>query len=43
VELVHEFDLTAELAPAVAVGPGPYGERRIREVRGVSSRGAVRK
>jgi hypothetical protein len=40
VELVHEFDLTAELAPAVAVGPGPFGERRIREVRGGRFAGA---
>jgi hypothetical protein len=32
-ELVHEFDFTAELAEAVPVGDGPFGRRRIREVR----------
>ena len=33
-ELIHEFTFTAILAPAVAVGPGPLGTRRIREVTG---------
>src|SRR5919112_2167596 len=31
-ELVHEFTFAAQLAEAVPVGSGPYGERRIREV-----------
>jgi hypothetical protein len=34
VELVHEFDFTARLAESVPVGPGPFGNRRIREVLG---------
>jgi len=34
VELLHEFTLTARLAAAVPVGPGPFGVRRIREVLG---------
>jgi hypothetical protein len=33
-ELAYEFTFTAELAPAVPVGPGPFGTRRIREVTG---------
>jgi hypothetical protein len=33
-ELVHEFTFTAQLAPSVPVGPGPFGTRRIREVVG---------
>jgi len=33
-ELIHEFTFTAVLAPAVPVGPGPLGMRRIREVTG---------
>jgi hypothetical protein len=32
VELVHEFDFTARLAESVPIGPGPFGNRRIREV-----------
>ena len=38
-ELAHEFDFTAELAPAVPIGTGPFGNRRIREVLGGSVRG----
>jgi hypothetical protein len=34
VELAHEFTFNASLAPAVAVGEGPFGNRRIREVTG---------
>jgi Protein of unknown function (DUF3237) len=33
-ELAHEFTFTARLAPKVAVGEGPFGNRRIREVLG---------
>jgi hypothetical protein len=33
-DLVHEFDFTAELAESVPIGPGPFGDRRIREVLG---------
>lgn len=33
-ELIHEFTFTAVLAPAVPVGPGPLGMRRIRAVTG---------
>lgn len=33
-ELEHEFTFNAHLAPAVAVGDGPFGNRRIREVTG---------
>lgn len=33
-ELEYEFTFTARLAPAVQVGAGPYGARRIREVLG---------
>jgi hypothetical protein len=33
-EVIHEFDFTAELAPSVPIGPGPFGNRRIREVLG---------
>jgi Protein of unknown function (DUF3237) len=33
-DLIHEFDFTAQLAPSVPVGAGPFGERRIREVLG---------
>jgi hypothetical protein len=33
-DLVHEFTFTAELDDAVPVGPGPFGTRRIRHVRG---------
>lgn len=32
--LTEEFTFTAELKPVVAVGPGPFGTRRIREVAG---------
>jgi hypothetical protein len=39
-ELVHEFTFTARLAPAVPVGPGPFGTRRIREVLGGEVTGA---
>jgi hypothetical protein len=31
-DLAYEFTYTAELAPKVAVGPGPFGTRNIREV-----------
>jgi hypothetical protein len=34
VDLIEEFTLTAELAPSVAVGRGPFGDRRIRKVLG---------
>jgi len=33
-QLAHEFTFNARLAPAVQVGAGPYGTRRIREVLG---------
>lgn len=33
-ELAHEFTFNAHLAPAVAIGDGPFGTRRIREVLG---------
>lgn len=33
-ELAHEFTFNARLAPAVAVGAGPLGNRRVREVLG---------
>jgi hypothetical protein len=33
-DLVHEFDFTAALADSVPIGPGPFGDRRIREVLG---------
>lgn len=33
-ELAHEFTFNARLAPKVAVGDGPFGNRRIREVLG---------
>jgi hypothetical protein len=33
-DLVHEFEMTAELAPSVPIGPGPFGDRRIRKVTG---------
>jgi hypothetical protein len=33
-QLVHEFTFSAVLAPAVPVGVGPFGRRRIREVTG---------
>jgi Protein of unknown function (DUF3237) len=33
-ELVHEFTMSARLAPSVAIGPGPLGARRIRKVLG---------
>jgi hypothetical protein len=39
-ELVHEFTFTARLAPAVPVGAGPFGTRRIREVLGGEVTGA---
>jgi hypothetical protein len=39
-DLVHEFTFTARLAPAVPVGPGPFGTRRIREVLGGEVTGA---
>jgi Protein of unknown function (DUF3237) len=39
-DLVHEFDFTAELAASVPIGPGPFGERRIREVLGGRVTGA---
>jgi hypothetical protein len=32
-ELVHEFSFTAALEEAVPIGDGPFGSRRIREVR----------
>jgi hypothetical protein len=38
-ELAYEFIFTAALAPAVPVGPGPFGTRRIREVMGGEVRG----
>lgn len=38
-DLEHEFTYTARLADAVAVGPGPYGTRRIREVLGGEATG----
>jgi hypothetical protein len=34
VELIEEFTFTARLAESVPVGPGPFGNRRIREVLG---------
>jgi hypothetical protein len=33
-ELVHEFTMSAELAPSILIGPGPFGDRRIRKVMG---------
>ena len=33
-ELIHEFDFTATLAESVPFGPGPFGNRRLREVLG---------
>ncbi|HVQ57715.1 MAG TPA: DUF3237 domain-containing protein [Solirubrobacterales bacterium] len=33
-ELQHEFTFNAHLAPAIPVGDGPFGNRRIREVTG---------
>lgn len=33
-ELVHEFTFTARLKESVPIGPGPFGNRRIREVLG---------
>ncbi len=33
-ELIEEFTFTARLAPSVAVGHGPFGNRRIRKVLG---------
>jgi len=33
-DLVHEFTMTAILAPSVPIGDGPLGTRRIREVTG---------
>ena len=33
-ELAREFTFNARLAPVVAVGEGPFGNRRIREVTG---------
>src|SRR3954454_17892569 len=33
-ELAHELTFNARLAPAVAIGDGPFGRRRIREVLG---------
>jgi Protein of unknown function (DUF3237) len=33
-ELVNEFTMSAELAPSIAIGPGPFGDRRIRKVMG---------
>ena len=33
-ELVHEFTMSARLAPSVPIGPGPFGDRRIRKVLG---------
>jgi len=38
-ELAHEFTFNAHLAPAVPVGDGPFGNRRIREVTGGEVRG----
>lgn len=37
--LAPEFSFDARLAPSVAVGPGPFGNRRIREVLGGEVRG----
>jgi hypothetical protein len=34
VELAYEFTFNARLAPKVAVGDGPFGNRRVREVLG---------
>jgi hypothetical protein len=34
ISLAYEFTLTAELAPSVPIGAGPFGERRIRKVMG---------
>jgi hypothetical protein len=34
VELAYEFTFNARLAPKVAVGEGPFGNRRVREVLG---------
>jgi hypothetical protein len=34
VETAYEFTFNARLAPAVAVGGGPFGNRRVREVSG---------
>jgi hypothetical protein len=39
VELAHEFTFNARLAPVVAVGEGPFGNRRVREVTGGEVRG----
>ena len=33
-DLAHEFDFDARLAASVPIGPGPFGNRRIREVLG---------
>jgi hypothetical protein len=33
-DLAHEFTFNARLAPKVAIGDGPWGNRRIREVLG---------
>lgn len=33
-ELIEEFTFTARLKESVPIGPGPYGNRRIREVLG---------
>lgn len=38
-DLVHEFTMSAELAPSIAIGPGPFGDRRIRKVMGGSVTG----
>lgn len=38
-DLVPEFTFTARLAPSVAIGAGPLGTRRIREVLGGEVRG----
>lgn len=39
-ELAYEFTFDARLAPAVAVGEGPFGNRRVREVSGGEVSGA---
>ncbi len=38
-DLAYEFTFNARLAPKVAVGDGPFGDRRVREVLGGEVRG----
>jgi hypothetical protein len=38
-DLEYEFSFDARLAPAIAVGEGPFGNRRVREVTGGEVRG----